>query len=103
MEYSVSSLAFPPLPQHLSGAFAGDALRLRRFGSSTRDLDIDFALPLPHLVSELIACCTLTPDGRDLDRALAGELEVSARIVCLLRLAELEGVESLSAVFTCPV
>jgi hypothetical protein len=93
---------FPPLPARLVDAFGPGGLRLRRFGTAPPDLELDFDGPVPELVTEIISCCAERRDGTAPDRRRVAELSVSARIVCLLLLAGLEGVETLTATLACP-
>jgi hypothetical protein len=100
---SLSSLPFPPLPARFIDAYEPGELRLRRFGTEMADLDLDFNRPAPQVVTQVIGCCAWRADGMKLDETLFGELSVSTRIVCLLLLAGLDGVEKLVAGLTCPV
>jgi len=98
-----ASSPFPPLPARLVDAFGPGELRLRPFGTAMPDLGLDFSRPAPEVVTELLSCCAERDDGTAPDARLFGQLSVGARIVCLLLLIGLDGVETLAAELTCPV
>jgi hypothetical protein len=97
-----ASQPFPPLPAHLGDAYRPGELRLRRYGTQRADLELDFRRPAPELITAIIAACTERLDGAALEQSFFAELSVSTRIVCLLLLARLDGVDTLSAPLVCP-
>lgn len=59
---------------------------LRRFGSATADLDVDFAGPRADVTDAVVAACTAPPVANE----VASRLPISVRIRALLRLATAE-------------
>lgn len=95
---------FPPIPPRLADAYDAYDLRLRRFGCSGDDLAVDFeSAAVPHLITEILVCCTKRTDGQSPDRQFFWELDISKRIQCLLILASLEGAGGIiSVALRCP-
>jgi len=88
---------FPRVPDGAAAALAGGAVRLRAFGRTRADLDVDFAAPRPSVVEQVLgACCEPALDGD----ALAA-LPISVRIRALLRVAARDAAEA-DLVVTCP-
>lgn len=97
------TVPLPPLSESLQATYDARDLRLRRFGSSQDDLALDFSRPAgPHLITEILACCTERPDGQALDPQLFWDLAVGKRIECLLILASLEEEGQFSLPLRCP-
>lgn len=92
----------PHLPKRLSEAFGAGELRLRRFGADASALDLDFDQSPPVVVSEVLACCAAPGYGTAPAPSLFAELTVSTRVVGLLQLVGLEGVETLVVDLACP-
>lgn len=80
---------FPRLPDTLRSKYACDALALRPFGISEHDLEVSFAAgqPRPHLVTEVLACCTVGARGERLEPDFFWSLPVGKRIECLLTIS----------------
>jgi hypothetical protein len=74
---------------------------LRQFGESPEHLEIDFERPRAELITDIIAGCTVRQGPTPIDRGLVDGMSVSARIVCLLVLARLGGVEALAFALSC--
>ena len=77
--------------------------RLRRFGDAPDDLELNFGRPRPALITDVILACICTAGDERPGRARIDEMSVSARIVCLLLLVRLDGVERLTVQRRCPV
>lgn len=84
---------FPRLPDTLRSKYACDALALRPFGVSEHDLEISFAggQPRPHLITEVLARCTVGARGEQLEPDFFWSLPVGKRIECLLTISETSG------------
>lgn len=79
---------FPRLPDTLRSKYACDALALRPFGISDDDLEVSFnGQPRPHLVTQVIAACTIGARGGQLEPDFFWSLPVGKRIECLLAIA----------------
>lgn len=83
------ALPFPRLPDTLRSKYACDALALRPFGLSADDLEVSFnGQPRPHLVTQVIAACTVgARGGQPLEPDFFWSLPVGKRIECLLTIA----------------
>ena len=79
----------PRLPDTLRSKYACGRLALRPFGVSERDLEVGFTgQTRPHLITQLIAVCTVGAEGeRLLEPDFFWSLPVGKRIECLLTIA----------------
>jgi hypothetical protein len=78
-------------------------LHLRAFGQTPGDLDLDFeATSLPHLVTAVLHCCAVGPDGTRLPPASFWDLTVGERLAALLLIAEQSLGTDLMVLLQCP-
>lgn len=87
---------FPGMP----GA-ASKPWRLRAFGQSERDLEVDFTRPLPYLVTEILGACTEAAEGERVAEDFFWDLSVGKRVECLLVIASLSGGRPFEWRFAC--
>ncbi|HJR08387.1 MAG TPA: hypothetical protein VJ842_14090 [Pyrinomonadaceae bacterium] len=85
---TMAATPFPRLPDTLLSKYACGQLALRPFGVSERDLEVGFTgQPRPHLITQLIAACTVGANGERLEPDFFWGLPVGKRIECLLTIA----------------
>src|SRR5688572_5266183 len=96
---------FPTIPPRLAAAYDARGLRLRRFGTTAGDLDLDLAgvgRAGPRAITDLLRRCTVRADGGPLDPQFIWDLSVGKRLECLLVLAGLESAGQFAVTLVCP-
>ncbi len=94
---------FPRLPAGARTAPAADDLLLRPFGLFGDDLEIDFnQYSRPHLVTQVLRCCTTGTDGEVPDQDLFWDLSSGKRTECLVAIATLGDPSGLTVRLRCP-
>jgi len=69
-----------------------NGIMYRRFGTLRVDLDVDFDQPSrPHLITQVLACCSTPERGWSSDESGLWKLSVGARIAGLLRITACSG------------
>lgn len=77
-------------------------LHIRAFGQTPEDLDLDFeATSWPHLVTAVLHCCSVGPDGTRLHPAYFWDLTVGERLAALLLVAGLSLGTDLTVLLQC--
>lgn len=92
----------PRIPDCIKAKHSISGLSLQPFGLFDNDLEIDFNQQLPpHLVTQVLKCCTRDITGETPDQAFFWDLTISKRIECLLAIATLGGSSELSIHLRC--
>jgi hypothetical protein len=85
---TMAATPFPRLPDALRSKYASGQLALRPFGVSASDLEVGFTgQPRPHLITQVLAVCTVGASGERLEPDFFWSLPVGKRIECLLTIA----------------
>jgi hypothetical protein len=93
---------FPRVPDSIREKYFIGNLSLRPFGLFENDLEVNFHQKLrPHLVTQVLECCTRDKSGKTPDQAFFWELAVGKRIECLLTIATLRDSSDLSVRLRC--
>lgn len=78
-------------------------LHIRAFGQTPGDLNLDFAATSwPHLVTAVLHCCSVGPDGTGLHPTSFWDLTVGERLAALLLIAGLSLGTDLMVLLQCP-
>jgi len=78
---------FPKLPQSFLKKYGNPILKIRSFGTSKQDLDVDFPESRPVMITEVIRACTVTGNSDKLDSEFFWDMSLGKRIECLFNIA----------------
>ena len=92
---------FPKLNNSSDKSTLAAKLQLRPFGCAVEDLEINFDINSPALVTNLIRLCTVTPNDTRPAEHFYWSLEVGKRIECLIRIATSEHSPHIVTVLKC--
>lgn len=93
---------FSQIPDNIKAKYSISGLYIRPFGLFEDDLNVDFnQKAYPHLVTQILKCCTENRNGNMPNEALFWDLTIGKRIECLLIIATLDNSSELSVRFRC--